>query len=581
MKLLTLASLVALNCLSMAYADISTPTVVESSTQYTFQYNYTGTPTYRQIFIDTDKSSTTGYSKKGIGAEFLLENGRLYRFNAASQSSWGWSYVKKISHTNKSLRAIWKLNKGALPKSFKIVASKNAPDEDSKVVSFGVTSTGGLESTPIGGMTGPSTNEIITIQPLSSSAIFNNPERGFHHFVGISTSEHAANLANGSTLAISVVNLGAFKNASLSASFLTQYQNMFTNARNAGVKLILLHKYHDTANFTSDPSESRIIGHINQLTPIMSAHSDVVYTIHGGFIGAWGEWYYTQHSASVRKNVIHALLNGLPPSLSVAIRTPAFKVNMFNMTGPNIAGIDAQLAKRVGHHNDCFLAGPDDMGTGGGYTLGNPPDWRDFIGQENRLLSVPVGGETCAMAGSISSCSNALTQLARQGYSYLNIDYHLDVLQGWRDGGCFDEINRRLGYRFKINQAQYPAEVSSSSTFNFSMLIENSGFAGMVNSRPVKLVLFTPQTEYVIDLNQNPKTWIPGLQSVNAVINLSQANITPGEYNLAIWMPDNHPGLQNRPGYSVQFANALSWDAVKGRNVLKNSTGVKAVLKVK
>jgi len=45
--------------------------------------------TWKHIFIDADANASTGYSMAGIGAEYLIENGTLYR-----QSAPGWNWAR-------------------------------------------------------------------------------------------------------------------------------------------------------------------------------------------------------------------------------------------------------------------------------------------------------------------------------------------------------------------------------------------------------------------------------------------------------------------------------------------------------
>ena len=182
---------------------------------------------------------------------------------------------------------------------------------------------------------------------------------------------------------------------------------------------------------------------------------------------------------------------------------------------------------------------------------------------------MPLSGETCGVSA-YSDCANALTQMARMGWSYLNTDYNLSVIQGWKDGGCYDEITKRLGYRLDLKSMTIPATVSKSASFNLNMSIENTGFAPMINPRPVKVVLFNAAGSYSFNLNLDPRTIIPGVKTISAAINLATSSIPTGTYNVAIHMPDNAVGLQSKPGFSVQFANTGTWDSVKGWNVVKD-----------
>ncbi len=46
--------------------------------------------TWRQVFIDEDEEAATGYAWGGIGAGYLIENGRLYRH---AGPGWAWAYL--------------------------------------------------------------------------------------------------------------------------------------------------------------------------------------------------------------------------------------------------------------------------------------------------------------------------------------------------------------------------------------------------------------------------------------------------------------------------------------------------------
>ncbi len=56
---------------------------------------------YMQIYLDTDANATTGYKNSaisGFGADYMIEEGILYRSNA--QSIWGWIYVQPLYVTS-------------------------------------------------------------------------------------------------------------------------------------------------------------------------------------------------------------------------------------------------------------------------------------------------------------------------------------------------------------------------------------------------------------------------------------------------------------------------------------------------
>ncbi|HVE41787.1 MAG TPA: spherulation-specific family 4 protein [Planctomycetota bacterium] len=66
----------------------------------TLQYRlqYANTWTYKRVYIDTDRATSTGYLHGGIGANFLIENEALYRYTGTG-SEWSWSLVKPITYS--------------------------------------------------------------------------------------------------------------------------------------------------------------------------------------------------------------------------------------------------------------------------------------------------------------------------------------------------------------------------------------------------------------------------------------------------------------------------------------------------
>lgn len=60
----------------------------------TYRYQHTGAWDWRRVWIDRDRSAATGFfsPRIGVGADFLIENGRLYRY-AGTGSTWAWTAV--------------------------------------------------------------------------------------------------------------------------------------------------------------------------------------------------------------------------------------------------------------------------------------------------------------------------------------------------------------------------------------------------------------------------------------------------------------------------------------------------------
>ncbi|KAK2163378.1 hypothetical protein NP493_1467g00004 [Ridgeia piscesae] len=89
-----------------------------------------------------------------------------------------------------------------------------------------------------------------------------------------------------------------------------------------------------------DATKEWMLRHIEQLSPIFSEYEDVIDVVQAGFIGVWGEWYYTTHFGDPhhrdydnpdnidgytpqqwqdRKEVLFALIDSVPSSMLVTL----------------------------------------------------------------------------------------------------------------------------------------------------------------------------------------------------------------------------------------------------------------------
>ncbi len=130
-------------------------------------------------------------------------------------------------------------------------------------------------------------------------------------------------------------------NAPISQDYLNKIQADFNAVRNAGIKIIPRFAYSDSdVAGQRDASKAQIISHINQLQPLFQNNADVIASVQAGFIGSWGEWYYTDYFGIAptatdyanRKEVVNALLAALPASRMIHIRTPLLKQKIAGTT---------------------------------------------------------------------------------------------------------------------------------------------------------------------------------------------------------------------------------------------------------
>lgn len=402
-----------------------------------------------------------------------------------------------------------------------------------------------------------------------------NPERGWMDGGGIGLVDGASYDSirkNGFTLAYAKVRLDAYRTKDLDAAFLASLDAGFGRVRDAGIKVVLRFVYNDPSTYPStdpDASLTQIQKHLTQLAPVLSKNVDVIAVMEAGFIGLWGEWHGSTNgleTPAARKAVLDAILAALPPSRRVLVRTPGYKMEQFPtpVEAKDVFGTSAQA--RIGHHDDCFLAGTDDEGT-----FTSDAD-RTYLEQDSTFL--PVGGESCAPNPPRSECANAMLELARYHWSFYNPYWHPDVFAEWTSGGCKDEIQKKLGYRFVVDRLRYAPAVAPGSVLPLELDYRNTGWATLYNERIAKVVLDDGVTRWVADLA--PYDVFHRVQGGTGALLMVRlrvpASAHPGKAKVELWLPDAAPALAGRPEYSVRFANQDTWDPTHGSNVLAETT---------
>jgi Domain of unknown function (DUF4832)/Domain of unknown function (DUF4874) len=409
---------------------------------------------------------------------------------------------------------------------------------------------------------------MTTITYTPSDTNIPNPERGFRFPAEINAESNFTTYyeALGMTLVHAYVRLDDYREDDLPQSLLDDLTTGFANMRLSGVKVVLRFAYNFGPYPDSEPdaSKEKILRHLEQLTPILQENADVIAWMQAGFIGAWGEWHTSTNgldNLEDKQEILFALLDALPEDRIVQVRYPSDIIDMF--PEPLTAFGESKQA-RVGFHNDCFLSSETDVGTyekSGEFTIERDQEYLANLGR-----FTPTGGETCAVFPPRTDCEIALREMEMLHYTEMNQSYHARVVKGWQRQGCFEEMQKRLGYRLVLKSASFDETVEAGGRLELKVDLENTGFASLMNPRPIIVVLDGPK-HHEIELEVDPRTWEPGTSSFSESLELP-ADLEKGTYTLALWLPDAYETLRDNPRYAVQFANEGTWHEENGYNIL-------------
>ncbi|MGE5393912.1 MAG: DUF4832 domain-containing protein [Candidatus Saccharibacteria bacterium] len=418
---------------------------------------------------------------------------------------------------------------------------------------------------------------LVTVNYEPDDSLFPNPERGFYKYSScnlgsgtgfLSPSTLKAYRNNNISLLFRYCYLKNFKNSPISQQALDDFDKDMETIRQSGMKCVLRFAYSESEKEPDAPLDI-ILEHLEQLKPYLEKNADVIAVLQAGFIGSWGEWYYTTNglnNSGSRYMVLNKLLESLPARRMVQVRTPQYKREFLQRSTAltQEEAFSGQKVARIGFHNDCFLASPTDYGT-----YGNVDVDKAYLNKD--CMYLPVGGETCPPDGvSAADATKAQNDMRYLRWSFLNEDYYRGVNDQWITQGGMNNIIRELGYRIQLLSAEYSPKVAPGDSFSARIILKNLGYASMYNPRLVELVLKNQSSGevYKVRLDVEPRFWKPLVENaIEAEVGIPQ-DMPKGDYQLYLNLPDPEEKLYPMPAYSVRLANKDVWEENTGYNKL-------------
>jgi hypothetical protein len=461
-----------------------------------------------------------------------------------------------------------------------------------------------------------------TFTAMADTTDVPNPERGFYSYPYYSNStlqsmRTPANWASdidsgvvgrGYRLAYAVVSLDDTISAPIAAGTLTNLQTSFDSARAKGVKVILRFAYNYSGN-DAQASLSQILSHITQLRPLFYANRDIIYLVHAGFLGNYGEWWwndktngyahYTETLIASRTSVRNALINAVPPEIPIGITCmPCHKDVWASSPISSTTAFNGSTNSRVGHHNDCFMASTGDsfnVGSASGAPFNDADivgvstgaQFRQYLTQMNQYI--PYGGETCSGAAMRSGCTSTVADNSgglytqngimnegpRYRLAYLGRDYYSGLVGSWTS--CMSNVTNLMGYRFQLAALSHADAVNRGSSITFTATIRNVGWARIFSPRRMRVVLVNGGSTITGYSNQQLRQ-VPEQTTATTIFNAPvtiPANATTGSWTVNIDFPDTPANETSQAGssaknfFKIRPANSDNggqvWDATNYR----------------
>ena len=420
---------------------------------------------------------------------------------------------------------------------------------------------------------------------VTTDSLFCNPERGFHRYYdiykpvqeGLTASRVKTIYNNGYTLIHTNYYLKEYRDTLIDESYLEAVRQNMLALREGGCKCIIRFAYTSSEREAPrEAPEDLVLQHIAQIKPILQEFADVIFVMEAGFVGVWGEWYYTSDDFSgfkqnpvkdeeyvSRRHVLDALLDAMPQERMICVRTPKFKMRCYNWgladTLTRAEAYTGTPKARLACHDDAFMADNSDLGTF------NTTEQRAYWEAETRYLI--YGGESCP-PGNVASCDRSMDQMMKMHISYLNNDYYRGTINKWYANGCLDNIRRYMGYRLEGRDVATTMNPKAGEDLYVRLSLVNVGYSAPKNPRDIEMLLINtadPTDYYRVVPDTDPRFWFTDqMQQVEATFQPAKA----GEYKLCLYMPDPQPTLHDDPRYAIRLANDNCWDETTGYNCL-------------
>lgn len=360
---------------------------------------------------------------------------------------------------------------------------------------------------------------------VESNAELKNPARGWYQVYTFPVEEVCRTdelvwRCNGEdTLALVLMDLGAYKDHDLDEAALANVERILRFFVDRGLDLILRFSYdHEGKALEREPFFfSRVIAHVDQLGPLLTKYAPHIFVYQGLLVGNWGEMHTSRFLDIKKLNRLAFLLNGcLGNDVYLAVRRPSYWRSMH----PQFCGKESYQGVLMGLFDDAIFGSDTHLGT---FALSEErkTGWESAWSLEEELIFeerlgnyVPQGGEALYEEGTTEfrTLTETVERLRRMHVSYLNRVHDIRLLEHWKkliwteEGpysgmSGYDYIGRHMGYRFCVRGVSVQFSRREEEACVIRVVIENTGFARCYHETTVWLEWETTADTSKLDLD--------------------------------------------------------------------------------
>ena len=374
----------------------------------------------------------------------------------------------------------------------------------------------------------------------------------------------------------------------LDEQFFTALRGTFENCRKNGSTIALRFRYDSNGKGNPEPATfDYVLKHIKQVkeSKVLEDYKDILMFVESGFVGQWGEQHGGKYTTvEYKARVLEAMLDCVPSPVPVTVRTPDIFAKYVGISRGELADYvveEGTDAARVGLFDDGYMGSNSDLGT-----YSNREIETTWLG--GQTLTSYFGGE---FSGNIEFAKkydtylpeNCIPEMYKTHLSYINgnifqlyKDYKFSAkydVEGYDNSAYYGQtvfqfIRDHLGYRFVLNESNFPKSVAKGSNLEFSFKVTNNGFANPIKKQKCEIILEKDGNFVNTEVELDPTKWYSG-ETQNIELDLKlPALVGEGKWNVYF---KSSIAVNNFSDYgfrSIRFASKDVWHSTLGANYL-------------